>query len=103
MYKGTNASSGIGIGTAVIVEEAELVIKREAVLDTEAEAKRFQEALEQTMKDTEALAADLATRVGEKEAEIMQGHLMLLMDPMLTGEIENTIKNESICSEYAVE
>ena len=45
MYKGTNASSGIGIGTAVIVEEAELVIKREAVLDTEAEAKRFQEAL----------------------------------------------------------
>ena len=100
MYKGTNASSGIGIGTAVIVEEAELVIKREAVLDTEAEAKRFQEALEQTMKDTEALAADLATRVGEKEAEIMQGHLMLLMDPMLTGEIENTIKNESICSDY---
>ena len=33
----------------------------------------------------------------------MQGHLMLLMDPMLTGEIENTIKNEVICSEYAVE
>ena len=28
MYQGTNASSGIGIGTAVIVEEAELVIKR---------------------------------------------------------------------------
>lgn len=103
MYQGTNASSGIGIGTAVIVEEAELVIKREAVVDAEAEVKRFQDALEQTMKDTEALAADLATRVGEKEAEIMQGHLMLLMDPMLTGEIENTIKNEVICSEYAVE
>lgn len=59
MYQGTNASSGIGIGTAVIVEEAELVIKREAVVDAEAEVKRFQDALEQTMKDTEALAADL--------------------------------------------
>ena len=56
MYQGTNASSGIGIGTAVIVEEAELVIKREAVVDAEAEVKRFQDALEQTMKDTEALA-----------------------------------------------
>ena len=55
MYQGTNASSGIGIGTAVIVEEAELVIKREAVVDAEAEVKRFQDALEQTMKDTEAL------------------------------------------------
>ena len=48
MYQGTNASSGIGIGTAVIVEEAELVIKREAVVDAEAEVKRFQDALEQT-------------------------------------------------------
>ena len=103
MLKGTSASSGIGIGKVAIVEEAELVIKREAVTDAAAEVARFKEALDQTMKDTEALAADLATRVGEKEAEIMQGHLMLLMDPMLTGEIENTITGEGICSEYAIE
>ena len=103
MFKGTNASSGIGIGKAVIVEEAELVIKREAVADKTAEVERFKGALDKTMKDTETMAADLATRVGEKEAEIMQGHLMLLMDPMLTGEIENTITGEGICSEYAIE
>lgn len=103
MYKGTSASSGIGIGKAVIVEEAELVIKRDIVADADAEILRFKGALEQSMKDTEALAADLATRVGEKEAEIMQGHLMLLMDPMLTGQIESSIKAETVCSEYAVE
>lgn len=103
MLKGTNASSGIGIGTAVIVEEAELVIEKKTITDTDAEVLRFKGALDKTMKDTEALAADLATRVGEKEAEILQGHLMLLMDPMLTGEIENTIKGESICSEFAIE
>ncbi|MGN0158754.1 MAG: phosphoenolpyruvate--protein phosphotransferase [Brotaphodocola sp.] len=103
MYKGTSASSGIGIGTAVIVEEAELVITREVVADAAAEVERFKGALDKTMKDTEALAADLATRVGEKEAEILQGHLMLLMDPMLTGEIEGAITNEGICSEYAIE
>ena len=79
MLKGTSASSGIGIGKVAIVEEAELVIKREAVADAAAEVARFKEALEQTMKDTEALAADLATRVGEKEAEIMQGHLLSLI------------------------
>lgn len=88
MLKGTNASSGIGIGNAVIVEEKELVIKREAVADTAAEVERFKGALEKTLKKTEELAADLATRVGEKEAEIMQGHMMLLMDPMLTGELK---------------
>lgn len=103
MFKGTNASSGIGIGTAVIVEEAELVIEKRTVADVNEEVQRFKGALDKTMKDTEALAADLATRVGEKEAEILQGHMMLLMDPMLTGEIENTIKGENICSEFAIE
>lgn len=103
MLKGTNASSGIGIGNAVIVEEKELVIKRETVRDAAAEVERFKGALELTLKKTEELAADLATRVGEKEAEIMQGHMMLLMDPMLTGEIETAITGESICAEYAIE
>ena len=36
MFKGTNASSGIGIGIAVIVEEAELVIEKKTVADAEA-------------------------------------------------------------------
>ena len=103
MLKGTNASSGIGIGNAVIVEEKELVIKRETVRDAAAEGERFKGALDLTLKKTEELAADLATRVGEKEAEIMQGHMMLLMDPMLTGEIETAITGESICAEYAIE
>ena len=103
MKKGTSASSGIGIGKAVIVEEAELVIKRENVSDEEAELGRFKGALEQSVKDTEELAADLATRVGEKEAEILQGHIMLLSDPMLTGEIENSIKNDGVNSEFAIE
>ena len=103
MLKGTNASSGIGIGNAVIVEEKELVIKRETVRDAAAEVERFKGALDLTLKNTEELAADLATRVGEKEAEIMQGHMMLLMDPMLTGEIETAITGESICAEYAIE
>ena len=103
MLKGTNASSGIGIGNAVIVEEKELVIKRETVRDAAAEVERFKGALDLTLKKTEELAADLATRVGEKEAEIMQGHMMLLMDPMLTGEIETAITGESICAEYDIE
>ena len=97
MLKGTNVSSGIGIGNAVIVEEKELVIRREAVADAAAEVERFKGALDTTLKKTEELAADLATRVGEKEAE------MLLMDPMLTGEIETAITGESICAEYAIE
>ena len=103
MYKGTSASAGIGIGTAVIVEEAELVIERREIADADAEIQRFKGALERTIADTERMAQDLATRVGEKEAEIMQGHMMLLSDPMLTGEIENAVRNEKVNSEIAIE
>ena len=41
MYKGTGASAGIGIGKVVIVEEKELVIKRENITDAAAEVQRF--------------------------------------------------------------
>ena len=98
MLKGTNVSSGIGIGNAVIVEEKELVIRREAVADAAAEVERFKGALDTTLKKTEELAADLATRVPPVSTTEM-----LLMDPMLTGEIETAITGESICAEYAIE
>ena len=103
MYRGTNASAGIGIGKAAIIKEVELVIRPDKIADGNAEVERFRRAVQETVDQTQALADDLVTKVGEKEAEIMQGHLMLLMDPMLTGEIENTIKNETVCSEYAIE
>ena len=73
MLKGTNASSGIGIGNAVIVEEKELVIKRETVRDAAAEVERFKGALDLTLKKTEELAADLATRVGERLRRLLPG------------------------------
>ncbi|MBS5282554.1 MAG: phosphoenolpyruvate--protein phosphotransferase [Clostridiales bacterium] len=103
MYKGAGASAGIGIGKAVIVEEAELIIARKEIKDAEAELQRFKGALEETVKDTERMAEDLAARVGEKEAEIMQGHMMLLADPMLVSGIEDAIRNEKVNSEYAIE
>ena len=84
MYKGTGASAGIGIGTAVVVEESELVIERREISDTEAEIQRFRSAVDRTIADTERMAQDLASRPGEQEAEIMLGDMLLLADPMLT-------------------
>lgn len=103
MLKGTSASSGIGIGQVAIIEEAELVIRRETITDPSAEKERFHRAVEKSIADTSVLAEDMAVRIGEKEAEILQGHLMLLQDPMMTGEIEAAIEGESVCSEFAIE
>lgn len=103
MFTGTSGSAGIGIGKAVIVEEKELKIIKEVIVEPEAEKVRFHAAVKKAMEQIDVLAKDLATRVGEKEAEILNGHLLLLSDPMLTGEIESLINGESINSEYAVE
>lgn len=103
MARGTGASAGIGIGRAVILKEEQLVIENTAIEDAEAEKLRFKKAVEQSIADVSVLAEDMASRIGEKEAEILNGHLMLLQDPMLTGEIENQIENDKVCSEFAVE
>ena len=103
MARGTGASAGIGIGKAAILREEKLVIENTGIDDAEAEKERFKSAVEQSIADVSALADDMASRIGEKEAEILNGHLMLLQDPMLTGEIENQIDNDKVCSEFAVE
>lgn len=103
MLKGTSASAGIGIGKVAVIEEAELIINRNTVADGEAEVKRFRGALDKSVADTGALAEDMAVRIGEKEAEILNGHLMLLQDPMLVGEIESMITGEGVCAEFAIE
>lgn len=103
MVSGTGASAGIGIGKVVILREEKLEIKRETIADTEAEKARFKQAVDKSIEDTQALADDMAQRIGEKEAEILNGHLMLLQDPMMTMEIEGKIDGEKLCSEAAVE
>lgn len=103
MASGTGASAGIGIGKGVILKEEALVIRRDTVADAAAEKERFKKAVEKSIEDTQALAADMAERIGEKEAEILNGHLMLLQDPMMTMEIEGKIDSEKLCSEAAIE
>lgn len=103
MTKGTGASAGIGIGTVVILKEEALVIEQRVIEDSEAEKARFKAAVEKSIADVSVLAEDMATRIGEKEAEILMGHLMLLQDPMLTGEVETMIESDKVCSEFAVE
>lgn len=103
MARGTGASTGIGIGRAAILKEEQLLIENTGIEDAEAEKLRFKKAVEQSIADVSVLAEDMASRIGEKEAEILNGHLMLLQDPMLTGEIENQIENDKVCSEFAVE
>lgn len=103
MYTGIGASAGIGIGSVVIVKEPSLEYSNTSVNDVVSEKERFNSALDKCIAKTQVMAEDMKTRVGEKEAEILEGHVLLLMDPEMSGQINASIENEKMCAEAAVE
>lgn len=102
MLKGIGASNGYGIGQIVIIKEANLDFERKTITDAEAEKKRFQDAVAVFMDKTQAMADDMKNRIGEKEAEILEGHILMMQDPEMTGQIEAAIEGESINAEAAL-
>ena len=101
MYEGVNASEGIGIGTVVLAVEPDLSFEPTAVEDAAAEKARYKEALEVFCKKTEAQAERMKVTVGENEAEIMSGHIMLAQDPGLVDGINAAI-DAGTCAEQAL-
>lgn len=102
MFKGTAASDGIGIGNVMIIEEHALSYSPQAVTDTDAETQRYTDAVNTFCENTTAKADALRKSAGEKEAEILEGHIQILKDPYLNGEIEKLIANGT-CAESALE
>lgn len=102
MLKGINASEGIGIGKVMLIEEVNLEYEKKKITDTQAEIERYRNALEAFCEKTEKQAKNIKNTVGEKEAEILLGHLLMIKDPGMSSSIEGNITNGS-CAEEAVE
>ena len=102
MLKGIGASHGYGIGKIVKIEEADLTYEERRIENTEEEIKRFQNAVDTFSERTMSMAEDMRSRVGGKEAEILEGHVMMVQDPFLTDEVTGKIKT-GICAERALE
>lgn len=98
--KGIGASEGYGVGKIVRLEEADLHFEDKEVENPKAEEERFQAAVEQFTERTMAMAEEMRQRVGEKEAEILEGHVMMVSDPSMSDEVMNQIK-DGVCAERA--
>ena len=102
MLKGVAASEGIGIGKVMIIEEHSLDYTPKDVSDTDAEIKRYQDALEDFCAETVEQAEALKESAGAKEAEILEGHIQMAKDPMMDGEVTGMI-NDGKCAEEAID
>ena len=102
MYNGIAASRGIGIGSICVIAEHELKYDAVRIEDTESEKARFESAVERFKKETAEMAEDIRKRIGPKEAEILEGHLVMMSDPTMSGEMGKMIAAGQ-CAESAVE
>lgn len=102
MMKGLGASEGYGIGRVMLIVEQKLEYVAKEVADIDAELERFHGAIDTFTANTMEQAEAVRQSTGDKEAEILLGHIAIISDPFMKGEIENLIKAHQ-CAEAAVE
>lgn len=102
MLNGVGGSAGYGVGNAVIISEGKPEYTPHTVSDTEAEVKRFEDAVEVFVEKTQAMADAMRERVGEHNAEILEGHIVMLSDPFMQDEIKGMI-GSGTCAEAALD
>ena len=102
MLKGIGVSDGIGIGRVMILAEQSLDYTPKEITDIDAELARYREAVDKFCDNTVEQANAIRQSTGDKEAEILEGHIAIIRDPFMGGEIENLIKANQ-CAEAAVD
>ncbi len=102
MISGIAASRGIGIGSICVIKEHDLSYDAVKIEDVDSEQKRFMDAIEKFKDETTQMAEDIRKRIGPKEAEILEGHLVMMNDPTMSGEMSKMIAAGQ-CAESAVE
>ncbi len=90
--KGLGVSGGIAIGSACILRETNTSYEKQSSLTPDKERVRFEAALARFAESTHSAANELRERVGDHDAAILEGHLLMLQDPVLRGEIDGMIE-----------
>lgn len=102
ILKGIGASQGYGIGTAVIIKDIRLDYSAVKYSGADNEIQRLRTAAEKFTKKTTALANELEKSASHEEAEILEGHLMMLNDPFMLSQMEDNIR-QGATAESAVD
>ena len=102
MNKGIAGSSGYGVGKVVIISDAKPEYENRTITDTDAEIKRYDDAVAAFTEKTHAMAEAMKESVGEHNAEILEGHILLLTDPGM-DEITKGAIMSGTCAEAAFE
>ncbi len=100
--EGKSVFGGIAIGKCKVYGKKESFVKRNKVVDTASEIKRFSQAKEQAKGQLAQLYEKALKEVGEANAMIFEVHQMMLDDLDYVESITNMISTQGINAEFAV-
>jgi phosphoenolpyruvate-protein phosphotransferase (PTS system enzyme I) len=104
MYQGIGASPGIVIGEARVADRTKVVVVEASISADEiaGEIERFHAALQSAKEDLVALKDQISRTQGTEHLYVIDTHLMILDDTMLTTETVSLIKQELLNAESAL-
>ena len=94
MISGILASPGVAFAKALLLKEDEIVINNHAIADADVEREiaRFFDARSKSSQQLEAIKEMAGRTFGEEKEAIFEGHIMLLEDEELEGDIVSLIR-----------
>ena len=102
LIKGIAASDGVAIAKAYLLVEPDLSFTNEKITDTDAEIKKFRNALEASKIELTKIRNNAEKSLGADKAAIFDAHLLVLDDPELIQPIEDKIANEKVSAPEAL-
>ena len=99
---GIGASAGIGIGRALPVREPDLDYSKVIPAGVETEQARLADAVASFIEKTRSMAQAMESEVGQRQAEILLGQIMMIEDPFMTGQMNELIAAGQ-CAEGALD
>ena len=91
--KGIGVSPGYAVGKAIIIKETSIDINSSAYTSAEEEMKKFQNAVSVFTKKTRELIESLTRSAGKENADILNGHIVMLNDPFMLSQIKESIES----------
>ena len=103
LKKGLGVSNGYSKAKAFVLKKVNIEIEHRYVNDVDAEMERLNNAIELSVAQIEKLRDESVKRIGEKNAEIFDAHLMMISDDTFKDRIKYFICDEKKDAVYAVD
>lgn len=103
MLKGIGVSKGIEMGQVVFITEEDLSYDKDRVVNnTQKELEKYESAVKIFQVRTLEAKKNLEIKIGKKDADILEAHIMVIEDPAIMMEVKNLIHGGR-CAEAAIE